>query len=121
MNNYDIENLYDKSDYTFIKKSIDKTLKYLNIKNSIFSVILVDDEKIHDLNKNYRNIDRVTDVISFAFEDNYNINDIMNIEDRRTSINNKRTISKRKYKISSAKLPMSFFFNSSWTFTFTGI
>ena len=39
--------------------------------------------------------------------DNYNINDIMNIEDRRTSINNKRTISKRKYKISSAKLPMS--------------
>ena len=33
------------------------------------NVILVDDEKIHDINKRYRKIDRPTDVISFALED----------------------------------------------------
>ena len=35
----------------------------------IVSVSLIDNEKIHDINKQYRNIDRPTDVISFAFLD----------------------------------------------------
>lgn len=34
-----------------------------------FNVIIVDSKKIRTLNKEYRNIDRVTDVISFALED----------------------------------------------------
>ena len=34
-----------------------------------FNVILVDNDYIHELNKNYRNIDRETDVITFALED----------------------------------------------------
>ena len=34
------------------------------------SVTIVDKETIHDINKKYRNIDRPTDVISFAFLDN---------------------------------------------------
>lgn len=34
------------------------------------SVIFVDDEKIHEINRDYRQIDRSTDVISFALEDN---------------------------------------------------
>ena len=34
------------------------------------SCVLVDDEEIHRINKDYRNIDRATDVISFALEDN---------------------------------------------------
>ena len=34
------------------------------------SVAIVDKETIHDINKKYRNIDRPTDVISFAFLDN---------------------------------------------------
>ena len=34
-----------------------------------FNLIIVDNEYIHDLNKNYRGIDRVTDVITFALED----------------------------------------------------
>ena len=34
-----------------------------------FNVILVNKEKIQNLNREYRNIDRVTDVISFALED----------------------------------------------------
>ena len=34
-----------------------------------FSVIIVDNKKIHEINKEYRNIDRPTDVITFALED----------------------------------------------------
>lgn len=34
------------------------------------SLTIVDLESIHDINKTYRNIDRPTDVISFAFLDN---------------------------------------------------
>ncbi|MDD3341740.1 MAG: rRNA maturation RNase YbeY [Bacilli bacterium] len=44
-------------------------LSYLKIKDAEFSVILVDNEKIRELNKEYRKIDRETDVISFALED----------------------------------------------------
>ena len=40
--------------------------------NCCFNIILVDDDYIHKLNKEYRNIDRVTDVISFALEDSDN-------------------------------------------------
>ena len=38
-----------------------------------FSVIIVDNKKIHEINKEYRGIDRPTDVISFALEDNEEI------------------------------------------------
>ena len=34
-----------------------------------FSVIFVDDQKIQELNKEYRDIDKITDVISFAYLD----------------------------------------------------
>ena len=44
-------------------------LKYLKLNNVIFNIIIVDKEKIQEINKLYRNIDRVTDVISFALED----------------------------------------------------
>lgn len=37
--------------------------------NGEFNVIIVDKDKIQLLNKEYRNIDKVTDVISFALED----------------------------------------------------
>ena len=39
------------------------------LENVIFNVIIVDNDYIHELNKNYRNIDRETDVITFALED----------------------------------------------------
>ena len=44
-------------------------LDYFNLDNIICSVIIVNNEIIHKLNKEYRNIDRETDVISFALED----------------------------------------------------
>ena len=39
------------------------------LENTIFSLIIVDNEYIHELNRDYRNIDRETDVITFALED----------------------------------------------------
>ncbi|MCR1961114.1 rRNA maturation RNase YbeY [Thomasclavelia cocleata] len=49
---------------------IEEATKQLNIDESLeLSCILVDDQKIHDINNEYRKIDRSTDVISFALED----------------------------------------------------
>lgn len=42
---------------------------YFNLDNISFNVIVVDNEKIRKINKEYRNIDKETDVISFALED----------------------------------------------------
>lgn len=52
-----------------IKKVVMKSLKIERLKNATCSIIIVDKEYIHKLNKKYRNIDKVTDVISFALED----------------------------------------------------
>ena len=46
-------------------------IEYMNIDAS-FSVIIIDNEKIHEINKQYRGIDRPTDVISFALEEDEN-------------------------------------------------
>ena len=70
MREYEINDLYGVDfKYDYLNKVIKRTLKEENVKNAVFSIIFVDEEKIHELNKNYRGIDRVTDVISFAFED----------------------------------------------------
>lgn len=63
---------YDK-DYSYLDDLIKRTMKHEKVKNANFSIVFVTEEKIQFLNKNYRNIDRVTDVISFAFEDNLKV------------------------------------------------
>ena len=74
MNHYDIINEYDKNlNYSCLPKIIDKCLEMEHIKNAILTIIFIDDEKMHELNKTYRGIDRTTDVLSFAYEDNENI------------------------------------------------
>jgi len=50
-----------------------------NLDNGEFNVIIVGEEKIQELNRDYRGLDRVTDVISFALEDDKSFN----IEDYR--------------------------------------
>jgi len=71
MNDYSITNEYGyEKDYSYLDSVIERTLKHEKVKNATFSVVFVDNDKIQYLNKNYRNIDRITDVISFAFEDN---------------------------------------------------
>lgn len=52
-----------------VKDVLNYAIKKERLENVIFNVILVDNNYIHELNKNYRNIDRETDVITFALED----------------------------------------------------
>ena len=67
---FEITNLYNEEiDTKDIENVLNIAIKKLKLKNIEFSVILVDNDYIHKLNKEYRNIDRVTDVISFALED----------------------------------------------------
>ena len=50
---------------------IEKAFKVLNLSfDPVVSVSFIDNEEIHKINKEYRKIDRPTDVISFAFLDN---------------------------------------------------
>lgn len=61
------ENNYEQ-DFTAI---IEQALETLGIEEDVeVSCVLVDDERIHEINREYRHIDRSTDVISFAMEDN---------------------------------------------------
>ena len=46
----------------------------LELEKCEFNIIIVDNDRIHEINKEYRNVDRVTDVISFALEDNMDVN-----------------------------------------------
>ena len=54
----------------YMKKVLKFALKYEKVVNATFNVIIVDNEEIHRINKTYRKIDKPTDVISFALEDN---------------------------------------------------
>ncbi len=53
---------------------LDKYLQFVvdkeKLNEALFNVIFVTNERIHEINLEYRNVDRVTDVISFALEDN---------------------------------------------------
>lgn len=53
--------------------AIKKAIEMEKLDNVNFNIIIVDNEYIHRLNKEYRKIDRPTDVISFALEDNEDI------------------------------------------------
>lgn len=59
--------LYDNYDY--LPFVLDVALKHEKVDNACFSIIFVDEDEIQRINKDYRGIDKVTDVISFALED----------------------------------------------------
>ncbi len=65
-------------DYDYLYSLLDHTLEHEKVENAIFSIIFVGDDEIHEINREYRHVDRVTDVISFAFEDSNDLlyNDI---------------------------------------------
>ena len=60
----------EKIEKPFIRKIVKYTLKKMDALNSEVNIIFVDLNEIHEINKQYRGIDRPTDVISFALEDN---------------------------------------------------
>ena len=71
MNNFEIIDEFGyQKDYQYLNDVINHTLEHENVTNAYFSVIFIDDEKMHEMNKEYRGIDRTTDVLSFALEDN---------------------------------------------------
>ena len=55
--------------YEYLDDVIKKVLKHEHVKNAYFGIIFVDLKEIKRINKEYRGIDSVTDVISFALED----------------------------------------------------
>ena len=57
-----------------IKKVLVHGLDKLKTGDVTFNIIFVNNPYIHELNKNYRNIDRETDVITFALEDDKTFN-----------------------------------------------
>ena len=59
----------DIPELDLVKKVLEFGMKKENLNHTSFNVIIVDNNYIHELNKNYRNIDRETDVITFALED----------------------------------------------------
>lgn len=67
INNLTKENIGEIKD---IKDVLNKAITIEKLNNIEFNVIIVDNDYIHKLNKEYRHIDRPTDVITFALEDN---------------------------------------------------
>jgi probable rRNA maturation factor len=56
-----------------LKKLVKYAIKYEELKNLEFNIIFVDNEYIKKLNKQYRSINKETDVLSFALEDVKNV------------------------------------------------
>ena len=63
----------DDDDVEKVKEIMMKVLEKENAVGAYVNVIIVDNDYIHKINKEYRNIDRPTDVISFALEDDDSI------------------------------------------------
>ena len=80
---YSIEDNKLYKEYDYLYEVLDYTLEHEKATNGIFSIIFVNDEEIQQINREYRGIDRITDVISFAFEDNQDLmyNDIRMLGD----------------------------------------
>lgn len=73
----DFENRQDvlpisDEDLDIIKMSVEASLELCNIDKEYYvSVSFVDDNEIKNLNRDYRNVDKVTDVLSFPMDEEY--------------------------------------------------
>lgn len=56
-----------------LREYVGYVVKKLELDNCEFNIIIIDNKRIREINKEYRKIDRETDVISFAFEDNMDV------------------------------------------------
>ena len=75
VNNIEVfnESNIDLEEINVLPGLIEYAVEKEQVGNVVFNVILVNEDKIHELNKLYRGIDRPTDVITFALEDNQDI------------------------------------------------
>ena len=60
---------FEVKELDILEQYVKNITKKLEIEKAIFNIILVDEEEIHTLNRDYRGVDRKTDVITFALED----------------------------------------------------
>lgn len=74
---YDIKEMYEYSEEEKIREYIEFILKgekeNFDDNSYYVSFLLTNNEVIHQINKEYRNMDRPTDVISFAYNETENI------------------------------------------------
>lgn len=56
-----------------IRRVLEKGIEVEKLKDVLFSVVIVDNAYIQSLNKTYRQKDQPTDVITFALEDNKDV------------------------------------------------
>jgi len=72
---FEIFNEYGKEveEEKILNNYIKYVVKKLELEKCEFNIIFVDNKKIHEINKQYRNVDRETDVISFAMEDEMDV------------------------------------------------
>jgi len=73
MKDYIFNTTNEKIDTTELDSVIQFACKHLKIENPLLNIVIVDNKKIREINKEYRGKDAVTDVISFAFEE---VNDV---------------------------------------------
>ena len=74
---FDIYNETDvelSKELKYVRKILKYAIKFEKVNNIYFTVIIVNNSMIKDINKTYRNIDKETDVISFALNDEKNEN-----------------------------------------------
>ncbi len=68
--------LTSKVNFNINKKNIDEIFNtihkiVLKVQKWTLNIIFLDDDSIKNLNKNYRNIDKITDVLSFHYFDDF--------------------------------------------------
>ena len=66
INNTEVKDL----ELDFITNYIKFIVEKEKLDNCLFNVIFIDNKEIREINREYRKIDSVTDVITFALEDN---------------------------------------------------
>ncbi|MBQ6284741.1 MAG: rRNA maturation RNase YbeY [Bacilli bacterium] len=78
MEDYIFNTTNEQIDTSELDKVIQFACKKMGVKNPLLNIVIVDNKKIQEINKTYRNKDAVTDVISFAFEEanDFNYDDI---------------------------------------------
>lgn len=74
MNNFEIinntsTNISEINELNELNEFVNYAIKFMNLENVMFNIVVVNDDEMHKINKEYRGIDRTTDVISFALED----------------------------------------------------
>lgn len=78
MKTYSIIDEFGYSNWSYLNELLDKTIDKLNI-DGIFSVIFIDDDRMYEMNKLYRGVDRTTDVLSFALNDVHSFKGNINV------------------------------------------